>query len=87
MLYDWNARDELVKRFTVRRRAGCGTQRWGGIASPRSAVPEAHDRPGPALDYVHNDRPVPDARGRAPSPRQVPIIQFPYVDACGQLPA
>jgi len=39
---------------------------------------EAHDRPDPTLGYVHNCGPVPGARGRAPSPRQVPIIQFPY---------
>ncbi|MFY9986957.1 MAG: hypothetical protein WAK31_19510, partial [Chthoniobacterales bacterium] len=58
----------------------------GGIASPRSVVLEAHDRPDPALGYIHNYRPVPGARGRAPSPRQVPITQFPYVDAYGQLP-
>jgi hypothetical protein len=58
----------------------------GGIASPRSVVPEAHDRPDPALGYVHNDRPVPGARGRAPSPRRVPFTQLPYVDANRQLP-
>ena len=52
----------------------------GGIASPRSVVLEAHDRPEGALCYVHNYRPVPGARGRAPSPRQVPT-QFPWVDA------
>ena len=52
----------------------------------RRIVLEAHHRPDPALGYVHNDRPVPGARGRAPSPRQGPIIQFPYVDAHGQLP-
>ena len=44
-------------------------------------VTEAQDRPDPALGYVHNDRPVPGARGRAPSRRQVPIIKFPYVGA------
>ena len=52
----------------------------GGIASPsgsRRIVLEAHGRPDPAFGYVHNDRPVPGARGRAPSPRQVPIIQVP----------
>jgi hypothetical protein len=49
----------------------------GGIASPRSVVLEAHGRPDPAFGYVHNDRPVPGARGRAPSPRQVPITQSP----------
>ena len=58
----------------------------GGIASPRSAVLEAHDRPDPALGYVHNYTPVHGARGRAPSPRQVAIIQFPYVDAYERLP-
>ena len=68
----------------VRQLPGGRRTQLRGIASSRSVVPEAHDRPNPALGYLHNYRPVPGARGRAPSPRRVPVTQFPYVGAHGQ---
>ena len=58
----------------------------GTVPGILEATSNAHDRPDPALGYVHNYRPVHGARGRAPSPRQVPIVQFRYVDAYGRLP-
>jgi hypothetical protein len=41
-------------------------------ADALAAVLEAHDRPDPALCYARNYRPVPGARGRAPSRSGVP---------------
>src|SRR5579863_7701994 len=59
----------------------------GGIASSRSVVPEAHDKPDPALRYIQDCRPVRGARGRAPSLSPPPPDYFKLKEIPGQHPS